>query len=82
MRLRFDVGPPNLVCMIIRCNWRLHIFLGSLIKRRYQTERNNQQNTTLLEDVTNCTELGGACGVMVIVVGNGHGDTSSNPGRD
>ena len=21
-----------------------------------------------------------ACGVMVIVVGNGHGDTSSNPG--
>ena len=26
--------------------------------------------------------LGGACGVMVIVVGNGHGDTSSNPERD
>ena len=25
---------------------------------------------------------GGARGVMVIVVGNGHGDTSSNPGRD
>ena len=24
----------------------------------------------------------GACGVMVIVVGNGHGDTNSNPGRD
>ena len=24
----------------------------------------------------------GACGVIVIVVGNGHGDTSSNPGRD
>ena len=24
----------------------------------------------------------GARGVMVIVVGNGHGDTSSNPGRD
>ena len=24
----------------------------------------------------------GACDVMVIVVGNGHGDTSSNPGRD
>ena len=22
------------------------------------------------------------CGVMVIVVGNGHGDTSSNPGRN
>ena len=26
--------------------------------------------------------LGGARGVTVIVVGNGHGDTSSNPGRD
>ena len=26
--------------------------------------------------------LGGARGVMVIIVGNGHGDTSSNPGRD
>ena len=25
--------------------------------------------------------FGGARGVMVIVVGNGHGDTSSNPGR-
>ena len=26
--------------------------------------------------------LGGAHGVMFIVVGNGHGDTSSNPGQD
>ena len=26
--------------------------------------------------------LGGARGVVVIVVGNGHGDMSSNPGRD
>ena len=25
---------------------------------------------------------GGARGVMVIVIGNEHGDTSSNPGRD
>ena len=25
---------------------------------------------------------GGARGVMVIVVGNGHSDPSSNPGRD
>ena len=28
-----------------------------------------------------CTNYGGARGVMVIVVGNGHGDTSSNPGQ-
>ena len=27
-------------------------------------------------------KIGGARGVMVIVIGNGHGDTSSNPGRD
>ena len=26
--------------------------------------------------------FGGARGVIVIVVGNGHGDTSSNPERD
>ena len=26
--------------------------------------------------------IGAACGVMVIVVGNAYGDTSSNPGRD
>ena len=26
--------------------------------------------------------MGGARGVMVIVVGNGHDDTISNPGRD
>ena len=25
---------------------------------------------------------GGACGVMFIVVGSGHDDSSSNPGRD
>ena len=25
---------------------------------------------------------GGARGVLVIVAGNGHGDSSSNPGRD
>ena len=28
-----------------------------------------------------CEYLGGARGVMVIVAGCGHGDTSSNPGR-
>ena len=26
--------------------------------------------------------VGGACGVMVIVAGYGHSDTSSNPGPD
>ena len=26
--------------------------------------------------------MGSARGVMVIIIGNGHGDTSLNPGRD
>ena len=30
----------------------------------------------------NSIYFGGARGVIVIVIGNGHGDTSSNPGRD
>ena len=30
---------------------------------------------------TNFTD-GGARGVVIIIEGNGHGDTSSNPGRD
>ena len=29
-----------------------------------------------------CERERGAHGIMVIVVGNGHGDTSSNPGLD
>ena len=34
---------------------------------------------TYILDIYDC---GGARGVMVIVIGNGHGDTSSNPGQD
>ena len=33
-------------------------------------------------DTIKIEQLGSARGVMVIVVGDGHGDTSSNPGRD
>ena len=36
----------------------------------------------VLNIIIEVSELGGARGVMVIVVGNGHGDMSSNPGRD
>ena len=32
--------------------------------------------------IYNSEKKKGSRGVMVIVVGNGHGDTSSNPGRD
>ena len=35
-------------------------------------------------EITDISEndAGGARGVMITVVGNGHGETSSNPGRD
>ena len=33
-------------------------------------------------DELDMQDTGGAIGVIVIVLGNGHGDTSSNPGRD
>ena len=39
-------------------------------------------NEHLMNPVSSKTEKGGARDVMVIVVGNGHGDKSSNPGRD
>ena len=35
-----------------------------------------------ISPLINQSRLGGARGVIVIVVGNEHGDTSSNPGRD
>ena len=38
-----------------------------------------RQGWAISEDLNT---LGGARGVMGIVVENGHGDTSSNPGRD
>ena len=34
------------------------------------------------EKISAIKKDGGARGVIVIVVGNEHGDTSSNPGRD
>ena len=38
----------------------------------HEKERQNNKVESVIE--------GGACGVMVIVVGNGNGDTSLNPG--
>ena len=42
--------------------------------------RNDTDNT--IDDRMTTTRKLGARGVVVIVGGNGHGDTSSNPGRD
>ena len=50
------------------------------IKVKVEQLRKNECNSPL--DLHLAIEKGGARGVMVIVVGNGRGDTSSNSGRD
>ena len=42
----------------------------------------SDNDKTLKERKDWLTLTGGARGVMVIIVGNTYGDTSSNPGRD
>ena len=44
--------------------------------------QNNAEYTIDWNWLLNYSWVGGARGVMVIVVGNEHGDMSSNPGRD
>ena len=39
-------------------------------------------NLVTIYNKSDLLSAGGAYGVMVIVVGNGHGDTSPHPGRD
>ena len=51
-------------------------------KAHYWTKKRNYFSAdTSRQDYTVISPPGGADGVMVIVVGNGHGDTNSNPGR-
>ena len=71
---------------------RLHVLDADIITiKKYIHFMSLAQWMHFLEDVFQKTaialvlvinHLGGAPGVMVIVVGNGHSDTSSNPGRD
>ena len=49
-------------------------------KERLITVTRNYTNNTRTNRITITRKQGGAHGVMVIIVGNGHGDTSSNPG--
>ena len=50
--------------------------IGTILPGQNGPERNRNKG------ILYTTITGGACGVMVIVIGNGHSDTSSNPGRD
>ena len=57
------------------------------LSRRISNKNNNQQEVMLLQErggvfISLIKQTRGCLGVIVIVVGNGHGDTSSNPGRD
>ena len=52
---------------------------GSARLGQFQYPSNNQEKKFRK---SSSLSFAGARGVVVIVVGNGHGDTSSNPGRD
>ena len=59
-------------------------FLRALIVREMQTAsfRFGIESLSQFSMAINFTPNGSARGVVVIVLGNEHGDTSSNPGRD
>ena len=56
-------------------------FISAALCKKWQAD-SYQVHKELIDDSSNIYILGGAHGVMVIIVGNGHGDMSSNPGRD
>ena len=68
----FAHGPFENVCSLSKSIWALD---GTLTGTTTPGQSGPGSNV-------NKVVLGGARGVMVIVIGNGHGDTSSNPGRD
>ena len=59
--------------------WQLHKDATSYIKQILEA---TSGKTTAVWPPTTHFICGGARGVIVIVVGNEHGDTSSNPERD
>ena len=52
------------------------------MSQSYQITSGLVQLSSGIQETINDLSDGGARGVMVIVVGNGHSDTSSNPGPD
>ena len=74
--------------MGVVCSYRFHgciqsLIFGSIWKRPifYFRGTHMWESRDIYIKINKLIQ-GGARGVMVIVVGNGHGDTSSNPGRD
>ena len=75
----------GVVANVLNCNIIVRQFE---LQSRYNVHfRTNTLEKVLIHNLSShglrsiTTFLGGARGVMVIVVGNGRGDTSSNPGR-
>ena len=74
------------------------VFSGNYTRKTEETDKNSRwgedlkvwwwEQTKIHSTVCQCGHWNlyhywcCACGVMVIVIGNGHGDTSPNPGRD
>ena len=56
--------------------------IASTLKMQIWIATNNRDMPRVMKTKFPATVMvfGSACGVMVIVVGNGYGDTSSNPG--
>ena len=52
------------------------------IKGKVKQSRERSTTLGVVAIKKGAIKKGGACGVIVISVGNEHGDTSSNPGRD
>ena len=69
--LTSSTGIPRRTAIPLFTN---HNVTASQSTRGHQEQTQNPYQQSLYNN--------GARGVMVIVVGNGHGDTSSNPGRD
>ena len=68
------------VCFVLRhINLISHLMPNQVKENKSEKKFKGEINNKLFQPIG---LNGGACGVMVIVVGIGHDDTSSNPGRD
>ena len=70
------------ICMQKNIPLALKGFESVVCERELETEQRLQHIEPPNSSGYHSLSLGGARGVVVIVVGSGHGYTSSNPGRD
>ena len=94
--LGYPKGETDIQRMSNRTEKCRYIYIEKILEKKENSERKYIIIITLKETLSDSLgrkekkkekglmigEIGGARGVMVIVLGNRHGDTSSNPGRD